>query len=174
MKIARLDNDQLVLTDGAAPLRGIGAFLILFGALWLFAGSRGAALTAVPLAIGTLAALGGFLMILLPGRVTAAFDKPGRTLVITRRSLRGRTQDEVELSKIATVEAEPSTGSRGLTTWRVSVILQNGARVPLTTWFSNSPGHAAAAKAAREFLSLPEPAAPAPSAAALTAARPFG
>ena len=53
------------------------------------------------------------LLIVLPGRVTAAFDQPSRTLVITRRSLRGRTQDEVDLAKIATVEAEPSAGTPG-------------------------------------------------------------
>lgn len=172
MKIARRDNDQLVLTDLGASIRGVGAFVMGFGALWIFAGNQGRAPAAVPLVIGTIAIAAGLALIILPGRVTAVFTLSSRTLVITRRSLRGRTEDEIDLAKIASVETESSTGTRGTVTWRVTVVLKDGTRIPLTSYYSNSSTHAAAAQAAREFLSLPEPALPPPPdplAAALAA-----
>ena len=104
----------------------------------------------------------GLALLILPSRVTAAFDRPSHTLVITRRSLRATTREEVDFSRITGVEAERSSDASARfrtrspsTTWRVAIVLRDGTRLPVTAYYSNSRSHATAAAAARDFLSLP-------------------
>jgi hypothetical protein len=154
VKIAQSTPDLLVLTDAGAPIRAVGAVFAVIGAVFLFSALRSlnpwnggliAALVCIPI---------GLAMIILPGRVTAAFDRAGHTLIVTRRSVRGSTRDEVDFSKISAVEAERSETKGDQPTFRVTVVLRDGYRLPLTSWYSNSGTHAVAAAAATTFLGL--------------------
>ena len=156
-----------MLTDLGAPIRAVGGVCLILGATFIAVGGRGIGSAVMPTLIGGVVAIAGLLMVVLPSRVTAAFDRPGRTLVITRRGITGRkqTRDEVDLSKISGVEAAESTGlarpgqtASGTGMFRVEIVLRDGARVPLTSYYSNSPTHATAAAAARAFLGLAPPA----------------
>jgi hypothetical protein len=143
----------------------VGAVFLLVGGAFLYAGlaSAGggtgmwvATLICVPI---------GLAMIILPGRVTAAFDRGSHTLIVTRRSIRGNTRDEVDFSKIASVEAERSDTKGQQPTFRVTIVLRDGYRLPLTPWYTNSGTHAEAAAAATTFLGLTAlPPASAPAA----------
>jgi hypothetical protein len=172
VKIAQQTPELLVLTDfGAAP-RNVGGICILMGGAFAYAGMRQPGIVILPYLIAVGMAIGGLALIILPGRVTAAFDRARHTLVITRQSLRGgKVVEEVDFSKITGVEAEASEKKESgdmPTMWRVTIVLRDGTRLPLTTYYSNSATHAVAAAAACKFLALPAPAiaAPAPAAAA--------
>jgi hypothetical protein len=164
MHVAKHTPDQLVLTDSGATLRMIGAFLLVFGAIFVYSGMQQSMLALPPIIIGSLAALGGIAFVVLPGRVIAAFDKPSHTLIITRRSVRGYTRDEVDFSRITDVTTESSQIGRGGTTWRVAIVLKDGTRIPLTSWYSSSPLHQVAADAAEQFLGI-APSATGPAGA---------
>ena len=158
MHVAKHTPDQLVLTDSGATLRMIGAFLLVFGGIFVYSGMQQSMLALPPIIIGSFAALGGIAFVVLPGRVIAAFDKPSHTLIITRRGVRGYTRDEVDFSRITDVATESSQIGRGGTTWRVAIVLKDGTRIPLTSWYSSSPLHQVAADAAEQFLGIAPPA----------------
>jgi len=160
MKILQRTPELLVLADSGADPRMVGVFCLVIGTVFIFVGwSNAHALSFV--VIGAIAALGGIALLLLPGRVTAAFDRTRRTLVITRRSLfRAPAQEEVDFSKIADVVAEPGGMQDRTATWRVTILLKDGARLPLTSIYTSSLAHREAAAAAREFLGLPSPPEP--------------
>ena len=160
MHVAKHTPDQLVLTDSGATLRMIGAFLLVFGGIFVYSGMQQSMLALPPIIIGSFAALGGIAFVVLPGRVIAAFDKPSHTLIITRRGVRGYTRDEVDFSRITDVATESSQIGRGGTTWRVAIVLKDGTRIPLTAWYSSSPLHQVAADAAERFLGLAPPGGP--------------
>jgi len=161
MHIAKRTPDLLVLTDTGASPRMIGVCILAVGGLFIYTGSQQSGLALTPIVIGALAALAGIAFVILPGRVIAAFDKPSHTLILTRRTFNGSTRDEVDFSKIADVTAEMSAMGRGGATYRVTVVLKDGTRLPLTTWYTSSPLHQVAADAAEEFLGIsPPPTAP--------------
>ena len=169
MHIAKSTPDQLVLTDSGATLRMFGVFMLAMGVFWIYTGTRAGALAALPLVIGTFMGIGGAAMVILPGRVIAAFDKPSHTLVLTRRTIHGYTRDEIDFSKIADVITEKSYAGRGGPTYRVAIALTTNRHIPLTSWYSSSPLHWMAAEAAEKFLGLDHPAAADGSSSAATA-----
>ena len=160
MHVAKHTPDQLVLTDSGGTLRMIGAFLLVAAGIFIYAGMQQSMLQIMPIVIGLFCAFGGIAFVVLPGRVIAAFDKPSHTLIITHRSVRGYTRDEVDLSKITDVTTESSNIGRGGTTWRVAIVLKDGKHIPLTSWYSSSPLHQVAADAAEQFLGIAPPAEP--------------
>jgi hypothetical protein len=169
VKIAQNTPDLLVLAESAAPIRSIGAIIVLVGSAFLYAaqmshagfGAWVAATVSIPI---------GLAMIILPGRVTAAFDRASHTLIVTRRGIRATTRDEIDFSKIASVEAERSTISEGQPTFRVTIVLRDGYRLPLTNWYASGASYPVAAAAAAKFLGLAAPA-DAPAAAPIATAR---
>jgi hypothetical protein len=169
VKIAQNTPDVLVLAESAAPIRTIGAIFAVVGSAFLYAalmshagfGAWVAATVSIPI---------GLAMIILPGRVTAAFDRGSHTLIVSRRGVRGSTRDEIDFSKIASVEAERSGTNGGQATFRVTIVLRDGYRLPLTSWYASGGGYAEAAAAATKFLGFTAPAA-APAAAPIATAR---
>lgn len=156
MKITVRGPDLLLLEDLGAPIRLMGGILILVGVGFAWSAASTATSQIAPSAIAVVCVLGGLAALVLPQRVTAAFDRTRHTLVITHRSLlRGFKREEVDFSKIASVVAEPGERLHDANqTYRVCIVLQNGTRLPLTSYFSSSSCHAIAAAAASEFLGL--------------------
>jgi hypothetical protein len=168
VKILLRTPDRLVLADSGASLRAIGGIFIAVGAAFLFAGIRDPAHNIMAMLIGPILGVIGLAFVLLPSRVTASFDRPSHTLVITRHTLRTTTRDEVDLSKVSDVVAEQSvsaaTQRATQATFRVTIVLRDGYRLPLTSWYTSGSSHAQAAAAARAFLGIVEtpPATPTP------------
>lgn len=169
MKITQNTPDVLVIAESAAPIRIIGAIFAVVGSAFLYGGlmsnagfgAWAAAAVCIPL---------GLAMIILPGRVTAAFDRANHTLIVSRRGIRANTREEIDFSKIASVEAERSTTDRDQPTFRVTIVLRDGYRFPLTSWYASGGSYAEAAAAATKFLGLTAPDA-APVAAPIATAR---
>jgi hypothetical protein len=164
VKILLSSPDRLVLADSGASLRAVGGVFATVGAGFLFAAWVNWPHAIGPTIFGPIAIVIGLAFILLPSRVTASFDRPSHTLVITRHTLRSTTRDEVDLSKVSDVVAEPasSLGAQGSSqqTYRVTVVLRDGYRLPLTSWYTSGTSHAGAAAAARAFLGITESPTP--------------
>ena len=156
VKISRATPDLLVLTDLGAPLRITGVIAFIISGAFVVGAIRSPAPVVIPWVAALVLGAGSIAMILLPQRVTAVFDRSSRTLRISRRSIRGSTLDEVDFRRISSVIAEGSRSSvTAPATWRVCIVLQDGTRVPLTSYYDSSTTHMQAAAAANEFLGLP-------------------
>jgi len=142
----------------------MGAFLVLFGALFFGIASLGAVSLwdhAVPAIVGMLFVIGGMLTMVLPSTQTFAFDKTQRLLIITREAaFRRPVREDVKLRDIAGIDLERSGDLEGGALFRVALVLTDGARRPWTTYYrSGGTQMRAVVEAARHFLGLEAPAA---------------
>ena len=141
MKIIHRSPDALVVRDAQAVLRYMGAGMCaLAGWIWWIGlvNARGDAVETVPAIASFVLAVGGALLVVLPARLTFAFDVRGRALITTRRSLlRGVTRTEIAFRDIAAVEVQRSTDNDGGTMYRLVTRLKNGATVPWTSYLTS-------------------------------------
>jgi hypothetical protein len=168
MKIIAQTPTELILRDSGVVLRVMGLFLGALGGWALFIGlaqpeGRGAI---VPIVIGSLIALGGVLLVVLPARRTFAFSRAERLFIIANQRF-GRVERQIiPLDQVADVSLEESASSDG-NTYRISVTLTDQRRIPWTSYYSS--GHASkqvVVDLVRDFLRL-EPT-PAQGSGALT------
>ncbi len=112
----------------------------------------GAIFGGIFVAVGTLVGAG-------MGRiVTADFNKSHGTLTLTRRGLLGNRVDEYPIRNVVDVNVDSQRGSKGGTTYRVSLRLSDGQAIAPVSYFSSgSGGKRKAADAIRDFLSLRPP-----------------
>src|SRR5574338_215923 len=86
----------------------------------------------VPVVIGTLLALGGTALVVLPARKTFAFSKGERVFIIAAQRL-GRVQRQtIPLRDISDIVLEESRSSDG-NTYRLAVTLADQRRIPWTS-----------------------------------------
>ena len=164
MKVTARSSSALVIRDTSALIRTMGAFLVLFGALFFGIASLGAVSLwdhAVPAIVGMLFVIGGMLTMVLPSTQTFAFDKTQRLLIITREAaFRRPVRENVKLKDIAGIDLERSGDLEGGALFRVALVLTDGARRPWTTYYrSGGTQMRAVVEAARHFLGLEAPAA---------------
>jgi len=96
MKIVAQTPTELILRDSGAALRVMGLFLGALGGWALFIGlaqpdGRGGI---VPILIGSLIALCGVLLIVLPARKTFAFSRSERVFIIANQRF-GRVERQI-------------------------------------------------------------------------------
>ena len=168
MKIEQSTPDLLVLKDLGAPLRVSGLITLAIGSAFAFAAFRSGVPGVSFAVVAAMAVAGGIAAIILPQRVTVVFDRAAHTVRISRRSIRGSTLDEIDFNKITAVAAEtPPTSRSAQQTWRVCIVLRDGARVPLTSYYISGTSQFTAAAAASTFLGLqPPPPGSGPAGAA--------
>ena len=164
MKVTARSSTALVIRDSSALTRTMGAFFVLFGALFVGIASQGAVSLwehTVPAVVGVLLICIGTLTILLPSTQTFAFDKSQRRLVITREAVfRRPVREAVELEDIKSVDLERSGDSEGGALFRVALVLANGVRRPWTASYrSEGTQMRAVVEVVRSFLGLEPPAA---------------
>jgi hypothetical protein len=156
MKIVAQTPTELILRDSGAALRVMGLFLGALGGWALFIGlaqpeGRGGI---VPILIGSLIALCGVLLIVLPARKTFAFSRSERVFIIANQRF-GRVERQIiPLDQVADVSLEESASSDG-NTYRIAVTLADQRRIPWTSYYSS--GHASkqvVVDLVREFLRL--------------------
>ncbi len=173
MKVTARTSTALVIRDTSAIARIMGAFVFLFGALFVGIASQGALSVwehTVPAAIGVLLTVVGLLMMLLPSTQTFAFDKAQRLLVITKEAaFRRPVREAVELKDITGIDLERSGDGEGDVLFRVALVLANGARRPWTAYYqSGGTQMRAIVDLVRSFLQL-ESAVPSNTAVRLVA-----
>ena len=143
-------------------LRAFGAFILLFGVVIIWIGvdrDPDGRVSIVPAILGSLVALGGLSMLLLPARRTFAFSKTDRVFVIAKEHFGRVERQTIPLRDIADVSLEESSGDDG-GTYRIAVTLTDRRRIPWTSYYTS--GHATKrvmVQHVREFLELePTPA----------------
>jgi hypothetical protein len=161
MKIVAHSPTQLIIRDTAMTLRAFGVFILLFGAIivWFGVGADpDAGIAMVPTVIGSIVAIGGLAMIVLPAPTTFAFSKTDRVFVIAKQRIGRVDRQTIPLRDIADVSLEESSGDGG--TYRIAVTLADRRRIPWTSYYT--AGHATKrvmVQHVREFLDLePTPA----------------
>ena len=161
MKIVASTPNQLIIRDTAMTLRAFGVFILMYGAIivWVsVGGDPDARIAMAPMVIGSLVAIGGLAMIVLPAATTFAFSKTDRVFVIAKQRLGRVDRQSIPLRDIADVSLEESSGDGG--TYRISVTLADRRRIPWTSYYT--AGHATKrvmVQHVREFLELePTPA----------------
>ena len=164
MKVTARSSTALVIRDSSALIRTMGAFFVLFGALFFGIASQGSVSLwehAVPAIVGVLFIVAGTLTMVLPRTQTFAFDKAQRLLVITREAaFRRPVREAVELKDITGIDLERSGDSEGGALFRVALVLANGARRPWTSYYqSGGTQLRAVVETVRHFLGLEAPAA---------------
>src|SRR5688572_32943182 len=88
MKIVAHTPTELIIRDSAVTLRAFGIFLLAFAAFVVAIGvaqDPGGRVDVFPMVIGTVLALGGLALVVLPWRKTFAFSKSERVFVIVRQ-----------------------------------------------------------------------------------------
>lgn len=158
MKIVHRTPTELIIRDAAMGLRAVGALLLLFGAFTISTGlapDPGAHSHIAPAMIGSVLALTGVALIVLPARKTFAFSKGERAFIIATQRHGRVTRELVPLRDIADVSLEESAGTRGGRTYRVVVTLADQRRIPWTSYYTS--GYAskrAVVDVVRDFLAL--------------------
>jgi len=169
--------DQLIIRDYPVALWVIGAILTAGGLLWELAflalqpggfWPAGSGL-ARPGSVFDMIVAGGFWpgavmffigapMALLPSALTVTADRLRGTLTLRYRSPVLTSMKEYPLAEIASVEVESSRSTshgRSSTTYRLTLVLASGSRVPLRSYYSS--GYAEKERKAlqlREFLGV--------------------
>lgn len=164
MKVTARSSTALVIRDSSALLRTMGAFFVLFGALFVGIASQGVVSFwehTVPAVVGVLFLITGALTMVLPSTQTFVFDKAQRLLVITREAaFRRPVRESLELKDIAGIDLERSGDTEGGALFRVALVLANGARRPWTSTFqSGGTQMRAIVETVRHFLGLEAPTA---------------
>ena len=162
MKVTARSSTALVIRDSSALTRTMGAFLVLFGVLFVGIASQGAVSLwdhAAPAIMGVLLLLVGTLTMLLPSTQTFSFDKAQRLLVITREAaFRRPVRESVELKDIAAIDLERTGDSENGALFRVALVLADGARRPWTSYYqSGGTQLRAIVETVRHFLGLEAP-----------------
>jgi hypothetical protein len=163
VKVTARTSTALVIRDTATTLRLVGAFFLLFGALFIGVASQGATSLwehAVPAIVGILFALIGLLLVLLPGTQTFVFDKGERSLFIIREGVfRRPVRESVRLTDITGVDLERSGDAEGDGLFRVALVLADGKRRPWTGYYRSGGAQLRAiVDIVRGFLQLEAPA----------------
>ena len=161
MKIVAHSPTQLILHDSATGLRASGVVMLMIGAVIVWIGvDYDGGVAMVPAIFGSLVALAGLGMFLLPARKTFAFSKADRVFVIAAERFGRVERQTIPLRDIADVSLEESTSGDEGGTYRISVTLTDQRRIPWTSYYSG--GHVAkraVVDLVREFLELdPTPA----------------
>src|SRR4051812_37377575 len=97
MKIVVRSPTQLIIRDSAMPLRAFGVFIVALGAFAIWVGltqDPDGRIGIVPIVLGTLVALGGVLLGVLPTRKTFAFSKGERVFIIAKERF-GRVERQL-------------------------------------------------------------------------------
>lgn len=129
MKIVQEEAQLLTLRErpvsawiGASIFGAVGLFILAQPYMFLFGG---ACFTA------------SFIISHLCSAVTSCvFDKTLDTFTISRQGLFGKEVIQGRLSEIEDIQVEESTDSDG-STYRVSIVLMSGDRLPLTPYYSS-------------------------------------
>jgi len=150
MKVTRRTDTELELRDSPALV-------------WLIVGVLGIGGTSVLVREGELLIAAAFVVVVVALALvfavttTCRFDRAAGELSCVKRSFLRTTQVRHPLAEIVGARTERS-GARQSQAFRVVLVMSGGTTVPLTTQFTSGRGpHEQAAKAIREFLSLPEP-----------------
>jgi hypothetical protein len=140
IKIVAHTPTELIIRDSAMLLRGIGAFLAALGAFAIAIGltqDPDGRVGVVPVAIGSLVALGGVLLVVLPRRKTFAFSRAERVFIIAKERF-GRVERQViPLAQLADVTLEESRSTDNGSTYRISVTLADQRRIPWTPYYTS-------------------------------------
>lgn len=163
MKVAARSSTALVIRDSSALIRLMGAFFVLFGALFVGIASQGAVSLwehTVPAIVGVLFILVGILTMVLPSTQTFVFDKAQRLLTITREAaFRRPVKESVQFRDIAAIDLERSGDLESGALFRVALVLADGARRPWTAYYrSGGTQMRAVVETVRHFLELEAPA----------------
>ena len=158
MKIVARTPTELIIRDSAMTLRALGAFFAVFGAIVVWFGMTqdpDGEVGVVPVAIGSLVALGGFALLVLPARKTFAFSKAERVFVIASERFGRVERQTTPLRDIADVLLEESTSSDSSATYRVVMTLADNRRIPWTSYYTSGVvSKRAVVDLVREFLGL--------------------
>ncbi len=162
MKVTARTSTALVIRDTGNTPRIVGAFFVLFGALFIGVASQGATSLwehAVPAVVGCLFALIGILMVLLPSTQTFVFDKGERLLFITREAVfRRPVRESLRLTDITAIDLERSGDGESDGLFRVALVLADGARRPWTSYYGSGGAQMRAiVEIVRGFLQLETP-----------------
>ncbi len=171
MKVVAHTPTELIIRHSAMAIRGVGVFVVALGAIVIGIGMTAdldGRIGVVPVVIGSLIALGGLLLVVLPARKTFAFSRGERVFIIAKER-RGRVDRQViPLDQVADVSLEESTSSDDGSTYRIAVTLADGRRIPWTSYYSSGvASKQAVVDLVRDFLRLdpsPTPGSGAPSA----------
>ena len=163
MKVTARSSTALIIRDSSALTRTLGAFFVLFGALFVGIASQGAVSLwehTVPAIVGVLLILTGILMTVLPSTQTFVFDKAQRLLTITREAVfRRPVRESVQFRDIAAIDLERSGDLESGALFRVALVLADGARRPWTSYYgSGGTQMRALVETVRHFLELEAPA----------------
>jgi hypothetical protein len=163
VKITARSSTALVIRDTGSTPRLVGAFFLLFGALFIGVASQGAISLwehAVPAIVGIVFALIGVLLMLLPSTLTFVFDKGERSLFITREGVfRRPVRESVRLTDITGIDLERSGDADGDGLYRVALVLADGKRRPWTAYYRSGGAQLRAiVEIVRGFLQLEAPA----------------
>ena len=163
MKVTTRSSTALVIRDSSALMRIMGAFFVLFGALFVGIASQGAVSLwehTVPAIVGVLFILTGILTMVLPSTQTFVFDKAQRLLTITREAaFRKPVKESVQFRDIAAIDLERSGDIESGALFRVALVLADGARRPWTSYYrSGGTQMRAVVETVRHFLELEAPA----------------
>ena len=163
MKVTARSSTALVIRDTSTLTRIMGAFLVLFGALFVGIASQGAVSLwehTVPAIVGVLLILTGILVMVLPSTQTFVFDKAQRLLTITREAaFRRPVRESVQFRDIAAIDLERSGDLESGALFRVALVLADGARRPWTSYYrSGGTQMRAIVETVRHFLELEAPA----------------
>ncbi len=150
--------DRLVITDYPLTFWVIGVLLALEGILWELAflalqpgglwpagrelvrpGSLAYLVVSAGLWPGAISFLIGAPMALLSSALTVTADRPSGTLTVRYRSPLRSLVKEYPLTEIASVEVDSSRSSSNgsSTTYRLTLVLTSGNRVPLRSYYSS-------------------------------------
>ena len=163
MKIVAHTPTELIIRDSAMLLRGIGAFLAALGAFAIAIGltqDPDGRVGVVPVAIGSLVALGGVLLVVLPRRKTFAFSRAERVFIIAKERFGQVERQVIPLAQVADVTLEESRSTDDGSTYRISVTLADQRRIPWTPYYTSGlAAKRAIVDLVRDFLRLdPSPA----------------
>jgi len=169
--------DRLVIKDYPLAFWVIGAFLALDGVLWELAflalqpgglwpagqelvrpGSLAYLVVSAGFWPGAISFLIGAPMALLSSALTVTADRPSGTLTLLYRSLLRSLTKEYPLTEIASVEVDSSrssSSSGSSTTYRLTLLLTSGNRVPLRSYYSSGYNEKERkARQLREFMGV--------------------
>lgn len=127
--MAEKNPNQLVIKDYPVALWIFGGIAFVTGAYFIV--SRAA------FVVGLIALGIGILVSLLPPVVTVIADRGREILILRKRALLRRSEEEYPFWDIDSVEVERSHDSEGSTTYRVALVLSSGEWVPLRGYYSS-------------------------------------
>jgi hypothetical protein len=157
MKVIARTPTELIIRDSAGALRAFGVFLLAFAAfaVWIgFTGDPGE-VSVVPLVIGSLVALSGLALIVLPPRKTFAFSKTERVFIIAKERFGRVERQSIPLRDVVDIVLEESANSDGGGTYRVAITLADQRRIPWTSYYTSGVvGKRDVVELVREFLDL--------------------